>query len=351
MTSPLTLPISFMTALIALAMLLVVVFSRTGNPASRTCFALLFGTFLVQAVMVGARFDYGLEALAPYQRVLPFAIGPLAYLGFRTMGEPGAAGRTAPLHAGTALLAIAVCWLWPLAFNLIDVLISLSFATYIGLMLGLYRRGPDGFEATSFGAIPNVRAWLLATVLFLSGVLALDIGIAVDFTAFEGRHAAALITLGNGIVIPFLLAAAILYPRRAERADEPATNTAKPIDESADRALLEQIDALLAQRRLYRDPDLSLSRLARRLGVPVRRVSEAINHERGLNVSQFVNRHRIAEAADLLVTTDRPVAEIMVEVGLPTKSNFFRAFREVHGCSPSDHRKRHQRAGSTAKQV
>lgn len=349
MTPPFSLPISFMTALIALALVIVVLRSQAGNRASRTCFGLLFGLFFTQAVLVGLRFGYGLEAVAPYQRVLPFGIGPLAYLGFRAMADPGVMRAALP-HAAAALLAVAVCWLSSQAFNVIDLLIGLSFATYIALLMGLYRRGPDLFAATPFDAIPGTRAWLLATVLFLSAVLAIDSAIALEFSVFDGRLAPALIGLGNVVLIPFLLAAAILYPRRGEREREASFGPTepRPADPQADQALLDRLDALLAGRHLYRDPDLSLARLARRLGLPARRVSEAINRVHGLNVSQFVNNHRVGEAARLLATTSHPVGQIMQEVGLPTKSNFHREFRRVQGCSPGDYRRRHQATPSPA---
>lgn len=344
MTPLLSLPISFVTALIALALLVVVARSAAGSPGSRLCFALLFGLFFVQAVLVGARFGYGLEAVARYQRVLPFAIGPLAYLGFRAMAAPREHDGPAGLHLAVALLAIAVCWAFPYAFNLIDLLIGLSFAVYIGLLTSLYRRGPDAFEATAFSAIPGARAWLLATILLLAGVLLVDSAIAADITFFGGRLVAGLIAAGNALVIPFLLVALVLYPRRNPAvAPGPADPASPAADPQADRELVKRIDALLTERRLYRDPDLSLSRLARRLGVPARRVSEAINRERGLNVSQFVNAYRIDEAARLLLETDQPVATIMQAVGLPTKSNFHREFRRVKGCSATDHRQRSTR--------
>ncbi len=355
MTTPhlLSLPISFVTALIALALLVVVARSTAGSPASRACFALLFGLFFVQAVLVGIRFGYGIEAIARYQRFLPFAIGPLAYLGFRAMATPdGRLGPTAGVHAALAMAAVVLCWLSTAMLSLIDVLIAVSFAGYIALLARLYRRGPDAFELTAFSAIPNARAWLLATILLLCGVLATDTAITIDVTWLRGHRVPGLIAAGNALVIPFLLAAVVLYPRRNPDPAEHVVPTgqaepdASPADPQADRALLERIDALFAERRLYRDPDLSLSRLARRLAVPVRRVSEAINRERGLNVSQFVNQYRIEEAAALLATTDQPVTAIMQGVGLPTKSNFYREFRRLKGCSATDYRAKMRSAAS-----
>ena len=91
----------------------------------------------------------------------------------------------------------------------------------------------------------------------------------------------------------------------------------------------------MRERKLFGDPDLSLNRLARKLGRPAREVSQAVNRVAGRNVSQFINDFRIAEACRLLAATDRSVTEIMLDVGFLTKSNFNREFRRVTGTSPS----------------
>ena len=62
----------------------------------------------------------------------------------------------------------------------------------------------------------------------------------------------------------------------------------------------------MATKRVYRDPDLNLDRLARKATLPARQISAAINRATGKNVSQFVNDFRIAESCSLLVETDSP---------------------------------------------
>jgi AraC-like DNA-binding protein len=66
----------------------------------------------------------------------------------------------------------------------------------------------------------------------------------------------------------------------------------------------------------------------------MRQISAAINRATGKNVSQYVNEFRIAEACALLVETDKPVTEIMLDVGFQTKSNFNREFRRVTNMTP-----------------
>lgn len=87
-------------------------------------------------------------------------------------------------------------------------------------------------------------------------------------------------------------------------------------------------------KRVYRDIDLNLDLLARKMGVPARQISMAINNATGKNVSQFVNEFRVAEACDLLVKTKKPVIEIMLDVGFLSKSNFNREFRRVTDTTP-----------------
>ncbi|MNN74956.1 HTH-type transcriptional activator RhaR [compost metagenome] len=79
------------------------------------------------------------------------------------------------------------------------------------------------------------------------------------------------------------------------------------------------------------------------MGIPARKVSQAINQQAGMNVSQYVNQLRIQQAARWLSSSDRPVTEIMLEAGFSTKSNFNREFLRVQGMSPSEWRR--QQAG------
>ena len=119
----------------------------------------------------------------------------------------------------------------------------------------------------------------------------------------------------------------------APEAAEPAADTA-----AADSEVMANIEALMQARTLYRDANLTLDRLARRAGISARQISGAINRTTGKNVSQYVNEFRIAEACQLLQSTDKPVTAIMFEAGFQTKSNFNREFRRVTGLSPVEWR-------------
>lgn len=129
-------------------------------------------------------------------------------------------------------------------------------------------------------------------------------------------------------------------PSREVPGEQPDARPAEVDDDEAELGdVFFAIDRLVRDERLYLDTGLTLSRLARRAGVPARRVSMAINRVRRQNVSQYINGYRSEEACRLLRETDKPVISVMFEAGFETKSNFNREFRRATGASPAEWRK------------
>lgn len=263
--------------------------------------------------------------------------------------------RDAVRHLGPALVAAVAGFAIPPPYPAVDILIAASFAFYIVLLARLWRRGPAAFEAAPFGSEGEARNWLAAVIAAMAVVGVTDVAIAADFTLHGGRHAAAIIGAVSLGAVGLLLVAAMLFPRSGARpvmavhsgapGDMPAAEaeamraTEEPSPPDAEEtALLAALDALMRDRRLYRDADLTLARLARRLGVPARRLSTAINRRHGMSVSLYVNALRVEEAAEALAGSDRAVGDIMAEAGFRTKSNFNRAFQERHGMTPTAYR-------------
>jgi AraC-like DNA-binding protein len=108
---------------------------------------------------------------------------------------------------------------------------------------------------------------------------------------------------------------------------------AQPATEG-DAALVAALEQMLEARRLALDPDLTLARIARRMGVPAKALSAAVNRVRGENISRVVNRWRIAHAAGML-QDGASVTEAMLGSGFNTKSNFNREFLRVMGQAPT----------------
>jgi AraC-like DNA-binding protein len=100
----------------------------------------------------------------------------------------------------------------------------------------------------------------------------------------------------------------------------------------------------------YREPELKVADLARRLQVPEQRVSRAVGQGLGeRNFNQWVNRCRVQEACRLLLAhPSRSVLEISGDCGFASLGPFNRAFKAATGTTPSAWRTAQRTAQSSA---
>jgi AraC-like DNA-binding protein len=247
------------------------------------------------------------------------------------------------LHAVPAVLILLLVAFWREA---IDIALVLIFVGYALAILLLMRPGADALRLAPFeGAVPAYRAIIFAAAaLCLSA--AVDTFVFFDFTWAHGEHALTVISVGNlaALVILGTAAAAASRSRAPAETAEPA---ARP-EASEDKETIATVDALMETRKLYRDANLNLDRLARKAGIPARQISAAINRAMDKNVSQYVNDYRIGEACRLLSVTEKSVTEVMFDVGFQTKSNFNREFRRVTDMTPLAWRQRKAEGGGSS---
>lgn len=89
----------------------------------------------------------------------------------------------------------------------------------------------------------------------------------------------------------------------------------------------------------WREPALTLPRLARCLGTNSGRLSRAINLGLGVNFSVFINGLRAEGVANALATrTDADLLDLAFEMGFASKASFNRAFQARYGLPPSRYR-------------
>lgn len=326
------LPLPFLTALLMALLAVRLTRAEALEPVGRGLFLTLGAVFIAQALLVGLRFGYGIDQFIPFQRVLPFAIGPLSFLGFRRLTDPARPWRRGVLvHGGTALGLMILCPLLAPLGPVLDFLILISMIGYAVALTRLYRQGPDGWPGIGLAAAGPVRLLMRAMLLFLIGESLIDGSIAVDFFFWGGKYVPSLIGLGHLGVIA-ALGWGLLHQPDPTPPPAPIPAVAPEADQAA---LLDALDSLLADPAVYGDADLSLARLAKRLHVPARRVSEAINQRHGMNVSQYVNRARLLAAEPRLRQGSEPIGAVMESCGFRSKSNFNRECRRVLGGSPS----------------
>ena len=154
--------------------------------------------------------------------------------------------------------------------------------------------------------------------------------------------AAALLVLGITVAIAFQ---ALLSPQVFRGADRLLVSAAKQINDRSDgegTGDYQHLAAFMEQQHPYLDPDMSLSRLARRSGIPAKVLSALINQRRGLHFFDFLNHYRIEHAQGLLTDSDQSVTGILYASGFNAKSSFNTAFKKHVGMTPSAYRKKHR---------
>jgi AraC-like DNA-binding protein len=335
-----SIPVSFLLAVFFLALGIMVFFWRALPRLSRQLFLLMFSLMALEAALVGARFALGYFDLLVVQRMLPVWIAPAVYLSFLSLTVPFDETRRRFVHNALIALGFSLAMFIPIPFGgYIDSLIAGSFAVYAAALFRLWRRGPDQFSQAPTRLGEVLRKLLGFAVAMILATLMIDIFVAFLFAQEMDATAAVTISIVSLlflIVVTGLLVEALRTQSGRQRCAEKVCN-----EESAIRAeLVETAQKMLTEKGLYKDPGLTLTRLARRVGVPDRDLSQAINQCSGVNVSQFVNQVRLREAARLLTNSKEPIASILEKVGFLTRSNFYREFQKTYGEAPASFRKK-----------
>jgi AraC-like DNA-binding protein len=223
----------------------------------------------------------------------------------------------------------------------ISLAIILIFLGYGAALLWLARHGPDALVASRLdGAVLSYRSLQITGFALIASAVT-DVIISFDFTKTGGIHAGAIVALGNVVALLILGTAASVASSGStvEVASAEPPPPPPPATEE-DEAVAAALDTLMRARQLYRDPELNLTRIARRMNLPARRVSTAVNRIHGMSVSQYVNDFRIRAACEQLVGTDHPITQVMFDSGFISKSNFNREFARMNGENPTQFRKR-----------
>lgn len=333
-------PLPFVVALL-LGLTLIALFKSRGKTRANWPFLALIALCMLQSISVGVRWGYGVVEVRYVLPVIAGCLPPLVYASFRSLMNDQISARNFTLTGIvlSPLVIISLMLIYPLA---IDFALIILFVGYAVAIVGLGRSGPDGFDEAGFASVvPAHRAlYIAAAALCLSACF--DLVVLLDFEWTRGANVAAIVSNANLLGLFLIgLTASVAAGSKVEpelSSDTPIESPVVPTTE--DREVMERLEHAMEKDRLYRDENLNLTRLSRRIGLPSRQISNAINRTANMNVSQYVNQLRIREACRLLEETDQSVTSVMLEAGFQTKSNFNREFRRITGLSPVAWRER-----------
>lgn len=103
------------------------------------------------------------------------------------------------------------------------------------------------------------------------------------------------------------------------------------------KPMAERIRQQVLVGQWWRDPELELAEMARRVGTNTNYLSRALNEGLRMSFSEFINRLRVEEAQQRLLQPGEVLA-VAFEVGFRSKASFNRAFKAYTGTSPSEWR-------------
>lgn len=89
----------------------------------------------------------------------------------------------------------------------------------------------------------------------------------------------------------------------------------------------------------YSNKNLSLEFIALEFNTSPSYISVYVKNNLNLGFHEYVTNLRVSEAKSLLFKTKMPVAEIAETVGFPSRTTFFRSFKQCTGLTPNEFRK------------
>lgn len=288
---------------------------------------------------------------------LPFLFGPLLWWYLLELASDGEGRpRLLPLHGlpyllDVLLLSVLIVVLpaqrysllveslfdgsapeWTVARNGLKVVLNLAYML-MALRLAFGNRG--------CGSSRSRRIWIRTLALLPFASLVPFAYVALNPGASAGIEA--------GDTLPFTLVAAgmslLIYSVSMLvllRPDAPhwtgRSGRVPGVSEQECEALAAAAQALLAGGE-FRDPELSLPRLARRMHVHPNRLSCAINRACGCSFPHLLHTYRLDAFQDAVAAGElerRTILDIALDVGFPSKSTFNRVYKERFGAPPSE---------------
>ncbi|MGH1466175.1 MAG: helix-turn-helix domain-containing protein [Cognatishimia sp.] len=314
-------------AAIVLTYLAVRTFLSEGRP--------LLTAFLVacafQSLLVAMVLGYDFSWFRPVLPVSATVIPPLAWITFQDALINRMSLRRAAGHCAAPAFTL-FCRIF--APETTDVVVPLVFVGYGCAMLYLLRSASDmPLARLDAGYVPAVLWRVLGWALIASALS--DVLIAFAFITGHENWTGWLITFSSSLVLVLLgLLSGSPSASGTEGDDTEVISPPQKETSNEDIEIVEALKAFLKREPMHLDPNLTLSRLARRLHLPEKRLSTAVNRATGTNVSRYINTWRIRHACKM-IEDGATVTEAMLESGFNTKSNFNREFLRETGVPPS----------------
>lgn len=276
----------------------------------------------VQSLIIALSQHYGVVVMQVIQPLVASTIPPAAWIAYQ--GHPS---RADIKHALGPLTVVAAMLVAP---HFVDVLLPGLFVVYGGMILVSARQGPDlQPDALLASGDVTARIWVVIGVVLVASAFSDVLIVATHSAGYPELRPwiISVFSVGNLLIIGALSSS----PHLQTVVEDDTVEPTEP--QIVDPEIWERIQTFMETHKPYLDPDLTLTRLSRKLGMPAKSLSATINLATGDNVSRFINQARIAVAQQAMLKGETATNAMLIS-GFNTKSNFNREFRRVTGTNP-----------------
>jgi AraC-like DNA-binding protein len=308
--------------------------------------------------------------LLPIGLSIPYALGPLLYFYIKFTYQPKLRLNKAfwqhflPFFGVFGLLSLPLSWWFyhsPQVVTQYSLIVVIPVAGMLAMSYYLYRCNLllKRFQALlkrNYASLAKVdlrwlKVWVKGLVLFTifdisTGVIAAALPPLSPIVHLNGLYLVGLIWY----IGYFGLQQTQVFLSEMATPDAPtqAKNLTKPappkptINDQASRQLQQRLHELITQEELYKDEEVSLYKIAQKMGLSDKRLSELINQEMGTNFYEYINGFRVATFKQKVQNGDAQQFTLLAlayESGFNSKASFNRIFKKQTGLTPSQFKK------------
>lgn len=353
----------FACGLVGLFLSVVINLRRKGDFVGNiliSSFVLFHSLFMIHLCIFLSRNNFSLPHTLYFSTSFSFLYGPLLYFYFKRISEKYRFKLLDLIHLAPSVLLflyLLPIYLLPaeeklhLMFNRNEILydtlrgiVVLKYVSLVGyayLVYKQYKKIAGRKEKPHFQILNWQRNMMILNMFYVFfyvvyGIALLRIVTSNNLFIYPQTFSMAIIILYVGYIAyvqPKVFSKKFLFNEMDKFKYKKSGLTISYSEE-----LKEQLLELLDKEKVYKQSNISLEKLADRLGTTRHNISQVINEHFGMNFFHLINKYRIAEAIEILkndYNNNLHIIDVAYDVGFNNKVTFNKAFKAETNMTPS----------------
>lgn len=239
-------------------------------------------------------------------------------------------------HYFPMVLVVAFCWLIPNDGSPLARFFYISYIVHIVLytiyaLYWLNRQAKQVDTSSKLKIINWLYSFLIVTLIIVGVYFLISIRVIPYYLGMAFFFSLVILFFsGWALKNPYLF--------KVETAKYATSNLT--VDDASN--YMKSLDKLMIDKKLYLNPDITLSKLSKEIGISSKQLSQAINQVLGVNYSQYITKFRITEAKRLLSSPkhkNHKISSVAYDSGFNSLSSFNAAFKKLTKQTAAQYRK------------